>query len=173
MSTRFTDTNGEEWDLALDAVCVQRVRNELGVDLVDLANEETWARLDTDIILQVNVLHCLLIDQCKERGVDAVGFARAIGPGDVRERAYNALLNAIELFSPLHTRSLWRSICQTSQQTRAAAMEAAVEKISDPALQQRLLAELKRKMDSAVETTLTRLRDATPTQDASGSGRTG
>lgn len=160
----FTDGSGRQWDLTLDAVLIQRVRDEEQIDLASLTDEGIWQKLDQDVVLFVNVLHALVREQCEPYQLDATGFAKSLGgDGDVLEAAYHALLDAVELFTPPRRRSLWRTLVQQQTQILSRGVQVAVKKLEDPKLQEKLLETMAGQMDSAVEGELIRLRSAGPT----------
>lgn len=164
-NTKFTDTEGREWSFRVDGPLIQDVREQCGIDIAKLDQPEVWHQLYEDVELQVNVLHSLLFDQCREREIDARGFARAIGPGDVREHAVNAMMDAIELFFQPGRRSLWRSTCEMNREMLEEGMRQAIAKIQNPAMRQKMLQEMGHRMDSELQKTLTRLRSATQSQE--------
>jgi len=169
----YTDAHGEQWDLTLDAVMIQRVRETYDLDLANITDPTAWQRLDADLVLQVDVLHCLLLDQCETKGVNAAAFAKSLGPGEVLDNAYMALLDAIENFTPPRRRSLWRALCQKTQKIQTMGLEMAIDKVNSTKLEEQVRTEMARAMDSAVQTQLTRLHSVTPMPENSESAPAG
>jgi hypothetical protein len=88
----FTDNAGKTWSVAMTIDSVKRVRDLLGVNLVEPEAGEPplLTRLGTDEILLCDVVYCLIKPQADSLGVTDVDFGRALG-GDAILAAQTAL----------------------------------------------------------------------------------
>ena len=88
----FTDNAGKTWSVAMTIDSVKRVRDLLGVNLVEPEAGEPplLTRLGTDEILLCDVVYCLIKPQADTLGVTDVDFGRALG-GDAILAAQTAL----------------------------------------------------------------------------------
>ncbi|HBR19450.1 MAG: hypothetical protein A2Y13_04300 [Planctomycetes bacterium GWC2_45_44] len=88
----FTDNAGKTWSVAMTIDSVKRVRDLLGVNLVEPEAGEPplLTRLGTDEILLCDVVYCLIKPQADALGVTDVDFGRALG-GDAILAAQTAL----------------------------------------------------------------------------------
>ena len=89
----FKDNAGRTWSLTLSVWTVKKVRDLLGVDLLDLGGESASAqkpgllfRLISDPVLLVDVLYVVCKDQADSASVTDEQFGRAMG-GDAIDAA--------------------------------------------------------------------------------------
>ena len=105
----FKDNAGRSWSLALSVWTVKKVRDLLGVDLLDLGDESAPAssgkkpglllRLIADPVLLVDVLYVVCRDQADAASVTDEQFGRAMG-GDAIDAATKAFLEELADFTP-------------------------------------------------------------------------
>ena len=88
----FTDNAGKTWSVCMTIDSVKRVRDLLGVNLVEPEAGEPplLTRLGTDEILLCDVVFCLIKPQADTLGVTDEDFGRALG-GDAILAAQTAL----------------------------------------------------------------------------------
>jgi hypothetical protein len=88
----FTDNAGKTWSVSMTIDSVKRVRDLLGVNLVEPEAGEPplLTRLGTDEILLCDVVYCLVKPQADTLGVTDEDFGRALG-GDAILAAQTAL----------------------------------------------------------------------------------
>lgn len=157
---RFKDNNGREWSIALDAPTIRTVRKELdGLDLAD-SEGKTYQQIADDPLLLFDVLWLLCCDQAQAAGIDEHAFAPAI-VGDACARATLALRDAIADFFPPQKRELLKAIENKGARLRELGMAKALEKLNDPALEERALAEMERQMDEELRKALIQSPSAT------------
>jgi len=106
MSRRFTDTDNRPWTIELNVHAVKRVRDLLGVDLLDLGGsdgdkpeDQLVFRLIADPVLLVDVLYVVCQEQASAASVDDAAFGRAMA-GDAIDAATRALLEELADFTP-------------------------------------------------------------------------
>lgn len=154
----FKDDNGKEWDLQLDAPKIIAVREECDERfMLDSGDENTFARLAADPVLLCRVLFVLCAEQREDRKVSEKDFYRALG-GDAIDSATDALLKAIVSFTPRRQRELLEVGAAKTDKIRQVAMQRAMAKINDPALEEKLLA----MVDAEVDRLLGSLTPPTP-----------
>ena len=95
----FTDKEGREWPVVVNVGAVKRVRDILGVDLLDVAKGDLLERLADDPVLLVNVLYVLCRPEADARGVSDEDFGRAM-VGGVLDEAASALMKELLDFFP-------------------------------------------------------------------------
>jgi len=95
----FTDKEGREWPVVVNVGAVKRVRDALGVDLLDVAKGDLLVHLADDPVLLVNVLYVLCRPEADARGVSDEDFGRAM-VGGVLDEAASALMKELLDFFP-------------------------------------------------------------------------
>ena len=101
----FTDNQDGVWRIVINVGVVKRVRDTLGVDLMDLLargegeEERLLVRLMIDPVLLCDVIYCVCREQADERGASDEDFGRAMA-GDAIDAATQALLEEIVAFFP-------------------------------------------------------------------------
>ena len=100
----FRDNAGRSWNLALNVYAVKKVRDLLGLDLLDLGGsdkpgEGLLYRLIADPVLLVDVLYVVCKDQADQADVSDEQFGQAMA-GDVIDAATKAFLEELADFTP-------------------------------------------------------------------------
>ena len=107
----FQDNAGRSWTVTLNVYAVKKVRDLLGVDLLELGGDIGGAstpgeaensllyRLIADPVLLVDVLYVVCKDQADQAGVTDEQFGQAMA-GDVIDAATKALLEELADFTP-------------------------------------------------------------------------
>lgn len=127
----FKDTNGKDWVVSVTVNTVKRVKAATNFDLLSAVEDKAaLMRLGTDPELMVDVLFAACETQAKERGVDGVAFAEAIGGGDGLESAANAMLEAMADFFPKHRREPLHLALAKLRQVQDKASQLATAKIN-------------------------------------------
>lgn len=118
----FTDNQKREWTFHVDIPLARQVRQELGVDILDI--EQGLRRLAGDPILLCDVLYLLCRRQADERQVSDEDFGRAL-VGESLEQSCEAYFEALLSFSPPRQREIL-----TTMQTAGRALEEALTGIA-------------------------------------------
>lgn len=149
MARSFTDNQNRQWPVEVNVTAVKRLRDRLGVDLLDLGGDgdapehRLLIRLIADPVLLVDVLFVVCEDAAIERGVGDEDFGRAMA-GDAIDAATRALLEEIADFTPSpRERARATKVIQTTWR--------AIEVADDV---------LDAKVDSAIEAGLQKVRAA-------------
>ncbi|MBE3097722.1 MAG: hypothetical protein IMZ44_11435, partial [Planctomycetes bacterium] len=95
----FTDSQGRTWNVVVNVSAIKRVRDLLGVDLLDVANGELLSRLADDPCLLVDVLFALCKPEADAKGVSDEDFGRGM-VGGVLDEASAALMKELLDFFP-------------------------------------------------------------------------
>lgn len=167
----FKDAQDREWKVALeDARQIQRIREECDPDFLknDFANgadDNTFARLQSDPVLLCRVIFLLCEKQRVERGISEEGFYLGV-IGDAIESATNALLAAIKAFYPRRIRELLE-VFADQDILRQQAVEKAAARISDPELRAEIQQAMENQIDLGFKTLMTQLSSATTTPGSS------
>lgn len=118
----FKDENGKEWSVRLSTLMVNRVREDAGVNLMDVLSpgddgELLLGKLVDDVFVLGSVLWVLVREQADSEGITPEQFADRLR-GQSLEDAGNAILDALEDFLPPKKSSKVKRF-------RQVAMEAA------------------------------------------------
>ena len=126
LARTFRDRSGRLWRADVTAAVLRRVQDECNVELLELVaprEPEQFgrliARLQSEPMLLVDVIYCVVEEQCIARGVSDIDFGRGLA-GDSLEEAFEALLAGVIDFFP-HRRDRWRMRFLLTQTWRAAA----------------------------------------------------
>ncbi|MBE3133406.1 MAG: hypothetical protein IMZ55_08020 [Acidobacteria bacterium] len=122
----FTDSQGRTWNVVVNVSAIKRVRDLLGVDLLDVANGELLSRLADDPCLLVDVLFALCKPEADAKGVSDEDFGRGM-VGGVLDEASAALMKELLDFFPSaqRARALGRMARKITEQGAAVAEAAA------------------------------------------------
>ena len=147
----FIDKKNRKWELELNVGSARRVKDETGVNMLNLLSLESNGRASTepleklidDPFALVNVLYALCRKQAEKENISDEDFAE-IFDADVIEAATNALIEEIINFSPAAKRKALTKFYQTAQRI-AAAKEAELEKtLNDGTLDAKIEEEMKK-----------------------------
>ena len=95
----FKDTEGREWQIAVNVNTVKRVRASLDIDLLAIEDGKLLERLHRDPVLLCDVLFVVCKPQVEQRSLTDEDFGAALA-GDAIEHATVALLEDLVDFSP-------------------------------------------------------------------------
>ena len=149
--TTFNDKQKKTWSLELTVGSARRVKNETGVNLLNMISLEPDGKASTaeleklieDPFALVNVLFTLCAKQAEEGGISGEDFAERFD-ADVIMAATNALIEEIINFSPAAKRRALTKFYQTAQRI-AAEQEKELEKIlNDENLDEKIEEEMKK-----------------------------
>jgi len=122
----FTDSAGLTWEVTVNVGAVRRVRDLLGVDLMDVAGGDLLDRLADDPVLLVDVLYVLVKPQADAKDVSDEDFGRGM-VGGVLDDAASALMKELLGFFPSaqRARALGKMARKIEAQQAAVAEAAA------------------------------------------------
>ena len=113
----FTDLDNRQWTVKITVADVNRVRDTLTINLLDVLEDD--ARILGEIMgnlsLLVDVVWCVCQKQAREQNVTVDQFAEGMG-GDVLLRAADSLMEAlIDFFPQARMRKAMRKLIQKGQ----------------------------------------------------------
>jgi len=122
----FKDTQGREWEIAVNVATIKRVRSLLDVDLMSLVDEQSnlIQRLQTDPVLLVDVVYVLCKPQADQRGVTDEQFGESMA-SDALDDATSALFRELADFFPKGRRALMQKMVDKIEKFQKRAIEYA------------------------------------------------
>jgi len=95
----FNDNTGRSWDVTINVAAIKRVRDLVGVDLLEVVEGTLIDKLIRDPILLCDIVYAVCKPQADEREVSDEAFGQAMA-GDAIEHATTALLEELVSFCP-------------------------------------------------------------------------
>ena len=146
----FTDNKGRTWEVALNIRQMKRVRDVLGVDLVNVisatkdggVSTDTLERVANDPILLVDILWVLCEGQAKASGVTDEDFGSSLA-GESVEAATRALLDELVDFFPGARRLYLRKAVDLARKYERESAEVLEKVLESPEFEERLKTSLK------------------------------
>ncbi len=130
---QFRDTDGNVWNVAVTVGCYMRIKNELGIDIIDISSEDGgWL---TRTIAEENMYEMLsVLATIIEKQLDAKGLSLEewydLMDGDCLEASGYALLGGVINFIPAHKRgplSRISSLIRTKQEKTSKLLEDQIQ----------------------------------------------
>lgn len=149
----FKDTEGRSWDLSLTIGDVKRVKNLVGVDLLDARQGQLLSDLASDPVATVDVLYAIVKPEADARNVSDEQFGAALDGESVRKAIdafVEALIDFFARFQPA-TGAVLRALWGKLETTQAKAIAIAEEKLGSAKVDQAIEAELARASREADE----------------------
>ena len=94
---KYTDANGNAWDMTITVASLQRCKSLANIDLAAKIETDLFDDLANDPILLCDVMAAIVRPQMKARGIDDESFAAGLS-GDVIDDAATALIEALVYF---------------------------------------------------------------------------
>ena len=147
---QFTDTKERVWDVELNVRQMKRVRDVLGIDLVNVIQAgkdgavatDTLDRVATDPILLVDILWGLCEGQAKAAGVTDDDFGSSLA-GDSISDATRAFLDELVDFFPGARRLYLRKAVDLARKYAKESEEILGTVLESPEFEERLKTSLK------------------------------
>ena len=142
---QFRDTKGRTWRVELNVRQMKRVRDALGVDLVNVIEArrdgtvaaDTLERVANDPVLLADILWVLCEGEAKPAGVTDDDFGSALA-GDAISEATRAFLDELVDFFPGARRLFLRKAVDLARTCEAEGEEALKAALESPELAERL-----------------------------------
>ena len=101
---KFYDSHERHWDLSITSIEVKRIRDSLGIDLLEIATTDQKCfdfifRLGSDAELLIDLISVILTDQILERKMTGEDFASCLGEQGIIA-AVDALVHSLAGFMP-------------------------------------------------------------------------
>ena len=141
----FTDNKGRVWEVELNIRQMKRVRDVLGIDLVNVisANKDgsvstdTLERVANDPILLVDILWVLCEGQAKAAGVTDDDFGSSLA-GDSIADATRAFLDELVDFFPGARRLFLKKAVDLARKYETENLEVLEKALASPEFEERL-----------------------------------
>ena len=142
---QFTDTKGRVWDVELNVRQMKRVRDVLGIDLVNVIQAgkdgavatDTLDRVANDPILLVDILWVLCEGQAKAAGVTDDDFGSSLA-GDSISDATRAFLDELVDFFPGARRLFLKKAVDLARKYETENLEVLEKALASPEFEERL-----------------------------------
>ena len=146
----FTDSKGRNWEVELNIRQMKRVRDTLGIDLVNVistgkdgtVSTDMLERVESDPILLVDILWVLCEGQAKPAGVTDDDFGSSLA-GDSIEDATRAFLDELVDFFPGARRLYLKKAVDLARKFRQESLEVLQKVLASPDLEERMKTSLK------------------------------
>lgn len=108
----FTDTAGRTWTIALTIDAAKRVKQLLGVNLLEMdgGDPPLLTRLGTDIMLLCDVIFALVKPQADAAGVTDEQFGAALGGGAILAAQTALYEELVDFFQTLGRRDIAKAV---------------------------------------------------------------
>ena len=121
----FTDAASRTWEVTVNVGAVRRVRDLLGVDLMDVAGGDLLERLADDPVLLVDVLYVLVKPQADAKSITDEDFGRGMVGGVLDEAASALMKELLDFFPSTQRARALGKLVKVMQAQEAVAKEAA------------------------------------------------
>lgn len=117
-----------EWRIALNYRLLERIKEDLGIDLLDIHNPSALGRLSFDLRQFVDLLYFVCEAQAQQLGVSDEEFGVGLA-GDVFDQAFDAFQAEYTDFFPQSQRTILQATLGRMTQSTLQAVTMAVEEI--------------------------------------------
>lgn len=138
----FTDTCGRTWTVSVNVATVKRVKDLLGVNLMEAITGDLIQQLEVDPILLVDILYVACKGAADANGVSDEDFGQALG-GDALEKATDAFLEELIDFFPEAKRRIFRQAFQKMKEAEMAGIAKAAQRLDSLDIEAMLESRLK------------------------------
>lgn len=142
----WTDAENRTWSTAISVNAIRRVKELVGVNLLEVFDGEMLARLADDPVLLVNTIYAVCKPQADERDVSDETFGELL-VGDTIELAAAALVRGIADFFPKDRRAVLDRLWAATQRTRTEAIQMATDKLDSPLVEQAITRAIRKASD--------------------------
>ena len=147
----FKDNKGRTWEIALNVWQMKRLRDTLGIDLVNVIGTSADGNVRVDTIDRIASDPCLLVDilwvvcerQANAEGVKDEDFGASLA-GDSIEDATRAFLDELVDFFPGARRIFLKKAVGLARRWSDETAETLKAALESPELEERLKTELRR-----------------------------
>ena len=134
----WTDAHGRRWHAAITVNALKRVKDLVGVDLLDVFDGQLLNRLADDPILLANTLYAVCKPQADQQDVSDEAFGELL-VGDTIEHAAAALVQGLSDFFPQGKRVVLTRLWKATTKARTEAVKVMTSKLDatvvDPVIQ--------------------------------------
>jgi hypothetical protein len=144
----FKDTEGTEWQIALTLGVAKKIKDQAGVDLLDLDGGNLFQKLIDDPFTLGDVLYIACQGQAEKRSISAEQFADRLA-GDAIAHGTSALLEALVDFFPSSKRPLLTRVLAMAKRVEAEMIRVGTATLDDPKLEAHVLSQLSSRGNSS------------------------
>ncbi len=137
----FVDNAGRTWTVQINVDAIKRVRDLVGVNLLEVLDGKLLERLTADPVLLCDVLYAACRVEADTRQVGDVDFGRAMA-GDAIDAATTALLEELVAFFPKGRRAVMEKALRKLVALEAAALNVVAARLDSPELEEALRKQL-------------------------------
>lgn len=129
----WKNANGVQFDCIINVASMKRVKESLGLNLMDCVSGDLMSKLSTDPCLLVDVLYVLHKPQCDSKSITDEQFGEGLF-GDALEQASKAFTDALVEFFPTKQAKLMRLAMDRAEKEAEEAFRQAEEAIENGSL---------------------------------------
>lgn len=148
----FKDESDNEWRVRLDAISLEEIKKDHGINLVDLEHDPLRKIINDPCILAA-VLLVICRDEREKKGITREQFVRAIPEGG--DVAIEALREALISFFPSgqtsHRREVLAKFDEMAEKTSQMATLKMQRVMDDPTLMKKLKTKADQVVDAEIE----------------------
>ena len=141
----FKDNKGRTWEIALNVWQMKRLRDTLGIDLVNVITLDAGGKVKVDLVDRIANDPCLLVDilwvcvedEAKAAGVTDEEFGRSLA-GESIEEATRAFLDELVDFFPGAKRLFLKKAVEVSRKYTGEMTGVLEKALADPELDRRI-----------------------------------
>ena len=138
----FVDNMGKTWTVTVNVGTIKRVKDLLGINLVQAITGDLIEKVENDICLFVDILYVVCKQQAQANNISDEKFGELLG-GDSLEKATEAFLDQLIDFFPEAKRKLYRKAWSKTKQAEVLAVQKLEKKLQAMDLEQMLNNKLK------------------------------
>ncbi len=143
LTTTFKDRNGRTWDLSLNFMTVERVKNQTEIDLLNYEHQHTLAcDLAVDDVKLAQTAAAILEPKLIEADIKPEQFADAIADGDILGHIFDAITGAIVNFTRAPRRATVAALFNKASGAVDKAAKVAEKHLESGAVDRRIDSEL-------------------------------
>jgi hypothetical protein len=124
------DAKGGTWDIIINVSSMRRVRDLVGVNLMDVAGGEILNNLSKDPVLFVDVLYAILKPQAEAKKITDEEFGESLN-GDALDEASKELVEGLISFFPRAKGNVMRLAAERMETLTAMMLEQAEKNLSN------------------------------------------
>lgn len=124
----FVDNNGKTWTININVATIKRVKDLLGVNLMEAITGDLITKLEDDVILFVDVLYCVCKQEADANNISDEMFGASLA-GDSLEQATEAFLTDLIDFFPAAKRQIFRKAFQKQKEAETMAVQKMDKKL--------------------------------------------
>lgn len=136
----YKDCTGKEWGVSVTVGTIKRVKDLIGVNLLDAVSTDLIDKMRSDPVLLCDILYAVCKPQADADGVSDEAFGESLA-GDAITSATEALLDEIVDFFPSSQRTTLRKALtkiEAAEKQIQAQMEAQVDAMMDEEIAKRV-----------------------------------